>query len=72
MCFERDHAWNLKGACRFCGMSKLFFHAHRMPECLGFTKPKFVKQSPPLSDDAIPSEPIADALEALHGVEPDS
>jgi hypothetical protein len=63
--FERGHAWNLKGKCRFCGMTKLFFNAHRMPECRGLTKPKLIKQSPPLSDDTHPSEPIADPLTEL-------
>ena len=62
MRFERGHAWNLKSQCRFCGMTKLFFKAHRMPECLGLTKPKLIKQSPPLSDDTHPSEPMADPL----------
>src|SRR6516164_2179170 len=70
MRFERGHAWNVKGACRFCGMTKLFFQAHRMPKCLGLTRPKLIRQSPPLSDEAMPSEPFADPLKALQGSSP--
>ncbi len=43
-------------------LSKIFFHAHKLPECLGLLKPKLIKQSPPLSDDTHPSEAIAGPL----------
>jgi hypothetical protein len=30
---EGDHAWSLKGACRFCGMTRKAFKEQGRPDC---------------------------------------
>ena len=30
---EGSHAWNLKGKCRFCGMTRVDFRMHKRPDC---------------------------------------
>lgn len=35
---EGGHAWNLKGECRFCGMSKQSFRENGRPNCEGIKR----------------------------------
>ena len=47
---EGSHAWNLKGKCRFCGMTRVDFRTQGRPDCKG-QKPQASQQ---ISDNGEP------------------